>query len=89
NGNGSVEVEATKAASDTTLAQIVRMVGEARKDRSDSEQWVERFARVYTPIVFGLAAAVWLLPPLVFGADWSEWFYRALVLLVIGCPCAL
>lgn len=89
NGNGSVEVEATKVASDTTLAQIVRMVGEARKDRSDSEQWVERFARVYTPIVFGLAAAVWLLPPILLGADWNEWFYRALVLLVIGCPCAL
>jgi len=89
NGNGSVDVKATKAASDTTLAQIVRMVGEARKDRSDSEQWVERFARSYTPIVFGSAAAVWLLPPLIFSADWNEWFYRALVLLVIGCPCAL
>ena len=89
NGNGSVEVEATKTASDTTLAQIVGMVGEARKDRSDSEQWVERFARVYTPIVFALAAATWLVPPLLFDASWTEWFYRALVLLVIGCPCAL
>tara|TARA_R110002072_G_scaffold28296_7_gene91073 strand:- start:1938 stop:4109 length:2172 start_codon:yes stop_codon:yes gene_type:complete len=89
NGNGSVDVRATKAAADTTLAQIVRMVGEARKDRSDSEQWVERFARVYTPIVFALAAAVWLIPPLALGASWNEWFYRALVLLVIGCPCAL
>jgi len=89
NGNGSVEVKATKTASDTTLAQIVRMVGEARKDRSGSEQWVERFARVYTPIVFALAAAVWIGPPLLFDASWSEWFYRALVLLVIGCPCAL
>lgn len=89
NGNGSVDVRATKIAADTTLAQIVRMVGEARKDRSGSEQWVERFARIYTPIVFALAAAVWLVPPLAFGASWSEWFYRALVLLVIGCPCAL
>ncbi|MEZ6184046.1 MAG: cation-translocating P-type ATPase [Planctomycetota bacterium] len=89
NGNGSVDVKATKTAADTTLAQIVRMVGEARKDRSDSEQWVERFARIYTPIVFALAAAVWIGPPLLFDANWSEWFYRALVLLVIGCPCAL
>ena len=89
NGNGSVDVEATKVASDTTLAQIVRMVGEARKDRSDSERWVERFSKIYTPVVFALAAAVWLIPPLAFGANWQDWFYRALVLLVIGCPCAL
>lgn len=89
NGNGALEVRSTKVASDTTLAQIVRMVGEARKDRADAERWVERFARIYTPVVFAAAAVVMLLPPLLFGADWGEWFYRGLVLLVIGCPCAL
>ena len=89
NGNGTVEVRCTRAAADTTLAQIVKMVGEARKDRSDSEQWVERFARIYTPAVLALALAVMVLPPLIAGGQWSEWFYSGLVLLVIGCPCAL
>ncbi len=89
NGNGSVEARSTTRAADTTLAQIVRMVGEARRDRSSSERWVERFARIYTPAVFAVAAAVLLIPPLLLGGDWSEWLYRALVLLVIGCPCAL
>lgn len=89
NGNGVLEVRSTAAATDTTLARIVEMVGEARKDRSESERWVERFARVYTPVVFALATVVCVLPPLAFGADWGTWFYRALVLLVIGCPCAL
>ncbi len=89
NGNGALEVRSAKLASDTTLAQIVRMVGEARKDRADSERWVERFARVYTPVVFVAAGAVMVVPPLLFGGAWSDWLYRGLVLLVIGCPCAL
>ena len=89
NGNGALEVRSTTLASDTTLAQIVRMVGEARKDRADAERWVERFARIYTPVVFATAGAVMVLPPLLFGGEWPDWFYRGLVLLVIGCPCAL
>ena len=89
NGDGSLEIECTKPASDTTLANIIRMVGEAQSRRAPSERWVERFARVYTPIVMGLAAAVLLVPPLLLGGLWSDWLYRALVLLVIACPCAL
>jgi len=89
NGNGALEVRSTKLASDTMLAQIVHMVGEARKDRADVERWVERFALIYTPVVFLGAGAAMLLPPLLFDALWSDWFYRGLVLLVIGCPCAL
>ena len=88
NGDGALEVRSSKAAGDTTLAQIVRMVGEAQSRRAPSEQWVERFARVYTPVVLATALSVAILPP-VFAGGWSEWFYRALVLLVIGCPCAL
>jgi Cd2+/Zn2+-exporting ATPase len=88
NGDGALEVRSSKAAGDTTLAQIVRMVGEAQSRRAPSEQWVERFARVYTPIVLATALSVAILPP-VFAGGWSEWFYRALLLLVIGCPCAL
>lgn len=89
NGNGSLEVRSTKLASDTTLAHVIEMVGEARKDRSNSERWVERFARIYTPVVFAAATLVALGPPLLFGQSFEPWIYRALVLLVIGCPCAL
>ena len=89
NGNGALEVRSTKVASDTTLAHIIQMVGAAQAKRAPSEQWVERFARYYTPLVFATAILVFLVPPLVFGGGWQEWTYRALVLLVIGCPCAL
>jgi Cd2+/Zn2+-exporting ATPase len=89
NGDGGLDVESTKPAADTTLARITRMVGEAQSRRAPSEQWVERFARVYTPAVMGLALAVLLVPPLAFGGGWADWLYRALVLLVIACPCAL
>jgi len=89
NGDGAVEVVTTKLAGDTTLARIIRMVGEAQSRRSPSEQWVEKFARVYTPAVMALAFTVAVIPPLLFGGEWAKWFYEALVLLVIACPCAL
>ena len=89
NDDGAVEFVTTKPAEDTTLARIIRMVGSAQSKRSPSEQWVERFARFYTPAVMVLAIAVALLPPLVLGGEWSKWFYESLVLLVIACPCAL
>ena len=89
NGNGALEVRSTKAASDTTLAHIIQLVGAAQAKKAPSEQWVERFARYYTPIVFMSASLVFLVPPLLLSGSWQEWTYRALVLLVIGCPCAL
>ena len=89
NGEGALEVESTKAAEDTTLARIIRLIEEAHSRRASAEQWVEKFARVYTPAVIVLAIAVFLLPPLLFGGVCGDWFYRALVLLVIACPCAL
>ena len=89
NGEGTLTVRATRAASDTVLAKIIRMVGDAHTRRAPVEQWVAKFARVYTPIVMALAIAVAMLPPLVFGGAWDDWFYNALVLLVIACPCAL
>jgi Cd2+/Zn2+-exporting ATPase len=89
NGDGLLTVESTKPASDTTLARITRMVGEAQSRRSPSEQWVEKFARYYTPTVMFLAAAVLATPPLAFGEPWGPWLYSSLVLLVIACPCAL
>ena len=89
NGDGALGVECTKPAEDTTLAHIIRLVAEAQSRRAPSEQWVEKFARVYTPAVMGLAIAFLVVPPLFFGGAWGDWFYRALVLLVIACPCAL
>lgn len=89
NGDGALVVESTKPASDTTLARIARMVGEAQSRRSPSEQWVEAFARYYTPAVMAAALLVLVVPPLTFGGAWAVWLYRALVLLVIACPCAL
>lgn len=89
NGEGTLTVRATKAASDTVLAKIIRMVGDAHARRAPVEQWVAKFARIYTPIVMALAIAIAVVPPLVFGGAWDYWFYNALVLLVIACPCAL
>ncbi|WP_156441548.1 MULTISPECIES: heavy metal translocating P-type ATPase, partial [unclassified Blastomonas] len=89
NGMGALEIVTTRPASDTTLARIVRMVGEAQSKRAPTEQWVEHFARIYTPVVMALALAVFLMPPLLLGGSWAAWFYQALVLLVIACPCAL
>jgi Cd2+/Zn2+-exporting ATPase len=89
NGDGALEIECTKPAADTALAHMVRLVADAQSRRAPSEQWVERFARIYTPAVMALALLVLIVPPVALGADWNEWLYRALVLLVIGCPCAL
>lgn len=89
NGDSSIEFRSTRKAADTTLAHIIRMVEDAQSRRAPAEQWVERFARVYTPSMMLSAAAVAVLPPLLMAADWTTWFYQALVFLVIACPCSL
>ncbi len=89
NHDGAIVVRVTHAAGETVLAGIVRLVEQAQQQRSRSEQFVERFARWYTPAAVIGAALLCVVPPLVFGAAWSTWFYRSLVLLVIACPCAL
>ena len=89
NGEGTLTVRASRPASDTVLARITRSIGDAYAKRSASEQWVDRFARVYTPAVMVLAVLVLFVPPLLLGAAWQPWIYNALVLLVIACPCAL
>ena len=89
NGDGTLTVKATKAAGDTVLSKIIRMVGDAHSRRAQVEQWVTKFARIYTPIVMILAVLIAVTPPLLFGDAWNYWFYNALVLLVIACPCAL
>jgi len=89
NESGAFEFVSSKAASDTTLARIIRMVEEAQSRRAPSEQWVETFARYYTPAMMAAALLIAILPPLAFGLPWEDWFYKSLVLLVIACPCAL
>lgn len=89
NGHGALKVRVTRLRRDTTLARIIALVELAQAQRAPSQTFVERFARYYTPGVIVLAAAVAVAPPLVFGEPIAPWFYRALVLLVIACPCAL
>jgi Cd2+/Zn2+-exporting ATPase len=89
NGEGSLEVRVTKAAGDSTLARIIKMVEEAEEQKAPTQRFVDKFAGIYTPAVFVLAIFVAVLPPLLGWGTWSEWGYRALVLLVIACPCAL
>jgi Cd2+/Zn2+-exporting ATPase len=89
NGDGAIEFRSTKPAADTALARIIHMVEEAQSRRAPTEQWVEKFSRIYTPVMMGLAVAIAVVPPVAFGADWAKWFYEALVILVISCPCAL
>jgi len=89
NGAGTLEVRSTRESSDTTLAHIVRLVGEAQRNRAPSERWVDRFARIYTPAVLAIAVLVLAVPTLAFNQPFAPWLYQALVLLVIACPCAL
>lgn len=89
NQRGALEVRVTKLVGDTTLAHIIELVEAAQSKKAPSQTLIERFARYYTPSVFALALLVATLPPLAFGFEFIDWFYRALVLLVIACPCAL
>ncbi|HBN09596.1 MAG TPA: cadmium-translocating P-type ATPase [Cyanobacteria bacterium UBA8530] len=89
NKNGTLEVVVTHAYRDTAFAKIVHLVEEAQSQRAPSQQFVDHFARYYTPIVIGLAVFLALIPPLLFQQPFVPWFYRALALLVVSCPCAL
>jgi Cd2+/Zn2+-exporting ATPase len=89
NLHGSLEVEASTTAEGTLVAHIARVVAQAQARRAQVDRLMDRFAQVYTPLMLALATGVALLPPLLLGAPLSEWLYRGLVLLVLGCPCAL
>ena len=88
NGSGGLLVRATKRAGDSTLQKIVRLVEEAQAKKAPAEQFVDRFSRIYTPLVVTVAIVLAIAPPLL-GGSFGEWFYRALALLIIACPCAL
>jgi Cd2+/Zn2+-exporting ATPase len=89
NGHGALEIEVTRLGRDTRLARIIHLVEDAQARRAPVQAFVDRFARVYTPAVIAFAIAVAVAPPLLWGGDAMSWIYRALVLLVISCPCAL
>jgi Cd2+/Zn2+-exporting ATPase len=89
NLHGSLEVEASTTAEGTLVAHIARVVAQAQARRAQVDRVMDRFAQVYTPLMLALATGVALLPPLLLGAPLSEWLYRGLVFLVLGCPCAL
>ena len=89
NTHGVLDVEVQKAAKDTTLSRIIRMVAEAQSERAPVEQMVEKFASKYTPIVLVIAAVIAVAPPLLWNGDWHASIYQALALLVVACPCAL
>nr|WP_281401907.1 heavy metal translocating P-type ATPase [Thermomonas brevis] len=89
NEAGSLEYRVTATANDSTLARIIHAVEAAQGNRAPTQRFVDQFARWYTPLVFAVAIGVAVVPPLLMGTAWLEWTYRALVLLVIACPCAL
>ncbi|PHJ67326.1 metal ABC transporter ATPase [Nostoc linckia z18] len=89
NQSGFLEVKVTHTVSDTTVSKIIHLVESAQGSRAPSQQWVDRFAEVYTPIVILAAIAIALIPPLAFAQPFNVWLYRSLVMLVIACPCAL
>ncbi|GFM80757.1 copper-translocating P-type ATPase [Pseudomonas cichorii] len=89
NQSGSLEYRVTAAASHSTLARIIHAVEAAQGARAPTQSFVDSFSRIYTPVVFLTALAVALVAPLFFGGAWFDWIYRALVLLVVACPCAL
>ncbi|BAE75128.1 putative cadmium-transporting ATPase [Sodalis glossinidius str. 'morsitans'] len=89
NQAGSFSYRVTATIGDTTLARIIHAVSEAQGNRAPTQRFVDRFARIYTPLILVLEVLVALLPPLLLGGGWYEWIYKALVMLVIACPCAL
>lgn len=89
NGDGVIAVRVTAAACDNTIARVVRLVEEAQEVKAPTERFIDRFSRYYTPAVTLVAALVAVLPPLLAGGDWSDWLYKGLAILLIGCPCAL
>ena len=89
NSDNVLRVEVTASAQNNTIARIIAQVEEAQESKAPTERFIDRFSVWYTPAVMILAALVAIVPPLAFGADWNEWIYKGLAILLIGCPCAL
>ncbi|UQY37404.1 heavy metal translocating P-type ATPase [Pseudomonas fulva] len=89
NQGGALQYQVSAAAGNSALSRIIKAVEEAQGARAPTQRFVDRFARIYTPLVFLLSLAVAVVPPLLLNGSWFDWVYRALVLLVVACPCAL
>ena len=89
NTSGVLRITVTAAAADNTIARVVRLVEEAQESKAPTERFIDRFSRFYTPAVLIVGALVAITPPVLFGGQWSEWIYKGLAILLIGCPCAL
>lgn len=89
NVDGAIKIRATKEYKDSTVSRILDMIEDAEDKKSNAEQFIRRFARIYTPIVCLIALGIILIPPIFFNGEWKEWIYRGLSALVVSCPCAL
>lgn len=89
NGEGALEVRASKAFADNTISRIIQMVEEAQERKGQSQRFIERFGARYSPLVLLAGILIAIVPPLLFGADWSTWITRATVFIVAAAPCAL
>nr|WP_258189669.1 heavy metal translocating P-type ATPase [Stutzerimonas nitrititolerans] len=89
NQHGELDYRVTAQASQSTLARIIHAVEEAQGSRAPTQRFIDRFSRIYTPAVVLFSVGVAIVPPLLAGGQWFDWLYRALVLLVVACPCAL
>ncbi|NOU73433.1 cadmium-translocating P-type ATPase [Paenibacillus sp. LMG 31458] len=89
NEHGSLEIKVTTLITDSAISKIIHLVEEAQEKKAPTQAFIDKFARIYTPIVFCLALLIMVIPPIVGFGSWGEWFYKGLELLVVACPCAL